>query len=81
MNLQQTIEHQLDTLPLDAQTELLEFISYLQFKYTHTKKETAVLKGLWADVHLDVSQEDIRLLRQQVGNNLLDRYPTNELSS
>lgn len=81
MNLQKTIEHQLDELPLDAQTELLEFISYLQFKYRRTQKEITKLKGLWSHINFDVSSEEIRLLRQQISNTLLEKYPPHELPS
>jgi len=61
------LEEVLHTLPPVAQKELLEFISYLQYKHRPDQAGSVVkLGGLWADVDFDVTDEDVRALRRQV---------------
>ena len=75
MTVAETLEKELATLPDNAQIELLHFIRYLQYKYTNEKKIVA-LKGLWENVPLDIEQDDIRNLRQQLSQQVLDKYPS-----
>lgn len=74
MTVAETLEKELATLPDSAQLELLNFIRYLQFKYANEKKFVA-LQGVWKNISLDVDQDDIRHLRQQLSQRVLDKYP------
>jgi hypothetical protein len=60
----------LSELPPSGFDELVQFLNYLKYKYKAGQKIVA-LKGLWADVPLDVTDQDIRHLRRQVSEQLL----------
>jgi hypothetical protein len=61
-------------LPPAAQRELQDFVDYLRHKYrADVKQQVAQLRGLWADVDFDVSDEDVRALRRKVTNQLMEK--------
>jgi len=61
-------------LPPAARKELIYFVDYLQYKYQPDPADDVVkLGGLWADINLDVSDDDVRALRQQVTLQLMDK--------
>jgi hypothetical protein len=67
------LEKVLHTLPPAAQEELLSFVNYLQYKHQHDQAGTIVkLGGLWTNVNLDVSDQDVRALRRQLTSQLAD---------
>ena len=73
-DVQEKIEQVASSLPPAAQRELLQFLSFLQDKYqTSQPQETIKLGGLWAGVDLDVSDDDVRALRQRVTDQLLTK--------
>jgi hypothetical protein len=60
--------------PPAARKELEDFITYLQFKYQSERgDQLARLGGLWSDIILDPSDEDVRALREKVTQQLLDK--------
>ena len=64
----------IDALPPAAQKELLDFIDYLQYKHhLDPSGQVVELGGLWADIDFDVTDEDVRTLRQQVTRQLVDK--------
>ena len=64
----------IDALPPTAQKELLEFIDYLQYKHhLDPSGQVEKLGGLWADTDFDVTDEDVRALRQRVTRQLVDK--------
>ena len=68
--LKKTIE----ALPPIAHHELLDFVRYLEYKHRGDQPDQVVqLGGLWADIHLDVTEEDVRALRRQVTDQLVGR--------
>lgn len=80
MNVQQSaaIKQQtyqtLNKLPPGGFDELVHFLDYLKYKYEHKigqERKAIQLKGLWADIPLDVTDQDVRRLRQQVSAQLL----------
>ena len=68
------LERAIDALPPTAQKELEEFIGYLQYKHRLGQSGQVVeLGGLWADIDFDVTDEDIRTLRQRVTRRLANK--------
>ena len=64
----------LNKLPPGGFDELVHFLDYLKHKYEHKigqEQKVIALKGLWADIPLDVTDQDVRRLRQQVSAQLL----------
>jgi len=56
----------------DTFTILDQFLDYLRYKYkTEQERKSVALWGLWADIPFDVTDQDIRRLRQQVSAQLL----------
>jgi hypothetical protein len=60
----------LSELPPGGFDELVQFLDYLKYKYK-TGQKVVALKGLWADIPLDVTDQNIRHLRRQVSDQLL----------
>lgn len=68
------LEETIDALPPVAQKELADFVGYLQYKHQLDPSGNVVkLGGLWADINFDVTDEDIRTLRQKVTRQLLEK--------
>ena len=70
MAVKQQVYQALDDLPMGGLEELVQFIEYLQHKYKNKRKRIISLKGLWADVPFDVTDDDVRALRRHVGAQL-----------
>ena len=74
MNRYPELEKTIDALPPTAQKELADFVDYLQYKHRLDESGQVVeLGGLWADIDLDVTDEDVRALRQKVTRQLGDK--------
>ncbi|MBD2319415.1 DUF2281 domain-containing protein [Phormidium tenue] len=58
----------LRTLPPDKQQELLDFAEFLQAK-AMVKRPRKSIKGLCADLNIDITEEDIRTARQEMWGN------------
>jgi hypothetical protein len=68
------LEQTIRKLPPAARKELIYFVDYLQYKYQPAPADEVVkLGGLWADINLDVSDDDVRALRQQVTLQLMNK--------
>jgi hypothetical protein len=68
------LEKTIEALPPMAQKELVDFVGYLQHKHRRELVgEVVKLGGLWADIDFDVTDEDVRALRQQVTRQLPDK--------
>ena len=74
MNKYPELEKTIDALPPTAQKELADFVDYLLYKHRLDESGQVVeLGGLWADIDFDVTDEDVRSLRQQVTRQLADK--------
>jgi len=61
------LEKAIDALPARARTELSEFVQYLRYKVGIEPPGPVVqLGGLWAGIPFDITDEDVRALRQRV---------------
>lgn len=65
MNLEQAILKKLRDLPPDKQQEVLDFAEFLHQKVT-PKRPLRSVKGLWADLKVDITEEDIAQARKEM---------------
>lgn len=62
----------IEDLPPAARRELADFLAYLHFKHRlDDARPVVALRGLWADVAFDVTDDDVRALRQRVSRRLV----------
>ena len=65
MDIQRTIMEKVKTLPDDKQQEVLDFIESIQQK-EGVKRPRRSLKGLWADLGVEISEQDITEVRRKM---------------
>lgn len=68
MSIEEAVIEKLRVLPTDKQIEVLDFAEFLHVKNT-PKRPHPLLKGLWADLHVDISEEDIAEARREMWGN------------
>jgi len=68
MNLEQAVLYKLRALPPERQQEVLDFAEFLQQK-TIVKRQLKSVKGMWADLKVDITEEDIAQARQEMWGN------------
>jgi hypothetical protein len=68
MNIEQTVLEKMRTLSPDKQQEVIDFIEFLQHK-SGAKQPRRSLKGLWADLEVDLTAEDITEIRKEMWKN------------
>lgn len=71
--VRQQVDQVLDELPPEGLEELARFLDFLRFKHGAGGRQVVALGGLWRGLDLDVSDEDVRVLRQQVTARALER--------
>lgn len=73
-NLEQTLLENLRQLPPEKQQEVLDFAEFLRQK-TAPKQPRRSLKGLWADLDIHISEEDIAEARREMWGNFPREFP------
>ncbi len=73
-NLEQAILENLRQLPPEKQQEVLDFAEFLRQKTT-LKQPPLSLKGLWADLEIDLGEEDIAEARREMWGNFPREFP------
>jgi hypothetical protein len=68
MNLEQAVLEKLRTLSPDKQQEVLDFAEFLHQKNPH-KRPLKSVKGLCADLKVDITEEDIAQARKEMWGN------------
>jgi Protein of unknown function (DUF2281) len=68
MNIEQAILEKLRELPPEKQQEVLDFADFLRQKVTPSRPLKSV-KGLWADLKVDITEEDISQARKEMWGN------------
>ena len=72
--VKQRIYQMLDSLPHQGLKDLSQFLDFLKYKYqTGTEANVVSLGGMWQEIAFDVSDEEVRALRQQVTDALLSK--------
>lgn len=67
-SIEQKVLHKLKTLPLDKKQEVLDFAEFLERKNS-AKNQRASLRGLWSDLQINLTEEDINEARREMWNN------------
>jgi hypothetical protein len=65
MSIEKSVLEKLLKLPVDKQKEVLDFVESLE-KEVGQRRSRRSLKGLWADLGLDISREDIAEVRREM---------------
>jgi hypothetical protein len=73
-NLEQAILENLRQLPPEKQQEVLDFAEFLRQK-TVPKQPRRSLKGLCADLNIDLTEEDIAEARREMWGNFPREFP------
>lgn len=69
MTIEQQIVERLRDLPPEKQKEVLEFVDCLKEKNVSPKKPRRSLLGLWADLNIHITEEDIAEARREMWGN------------
>jgi hypothetical protein len=65
MKLDELVLEKVKGLPPDKQQEVLDFAEFLKQKCT-VKRPRRSLEGLWADFHIDITDDDIAAARLEM---------------
>ncbi|MFS8119550.1 MAG: DUF2281 domain-containing protein, partial [Microcoleus sp.] len=68
MNLEQAVLDKLRELPPERQQEVLDFAEFLQQK-SIVKRPLKSVKGMWAHLDIDITEEDIAQARKEMWKN------------
>ena len=68
MTIEERVVEKLRDLPLEKQKEVLDFVDSLKEK-SATKKPRRSLLGLWADLNIHITEEDIAEARREMWGN------------
>lgn len=73
--LREQLSQAITQLPEEHLVEVKHYIEYLQYRETvqQSPPNVVALEGLWKDVPLDVTHDDVRTLRRQVTHPLTQR--------
>lgn len=67
-SIEQTVVEKLRALPPEKQQEVLDFVESLE-EQTASKPPRRSVKGLWADLGGDITEEDIADARREMWSN------------
>lgn len=68
MTSEEVLLEKFKVLPVNRQQELLDFAEFLESKEA-VKSPRRSLEGIWANLDVNVSEEDIREVRQEMWKN------------
>lgn len=72
--VKQKVYQAIDELPPEGLEELVHFLDFLKFKYqTREPRKVVALGGLWQHLDFDVTDAEVRALRQRVTAQLLQK--------
>jgi len=75
MTIEEQVVEKLRDLPPEKQKEVLDFVDFLKEKNGGAKKPRRRLRGLWADLNIHITEEDIAEARREMWGNLLREIP------
>lgn len=68
MTIEEKVLEKLRELPPEKQQEVLDFVELLNEK-NGTAKPRRSLRGLWKDLHINITEEDIAQARHEMWGN------------
>ncbi len=72
--VKQRVYQTINVLPSDSFEELTHFLDFLKFKYqVQQPRKVMALGGLWKHLDFDVTDAEVRALRQRVTTQLLQK--------
>ena len=70
VNIEQAVVEKMRVLPVEKQREVLDFAEFLQRKSVPQPPcRRRSLKGLWADLKIDLTEADIAKVRREMWKN------------
>ena len=69
MTIEEQVLEKLRDLPPEKQKEVLDFVDFLKEKNGGPKKPLRSLRGLWADLNINITEEDIAQARREMWGN------------
>jgi hypothetical protein len=69
MTIEEQVLQRLRDLPPEKQKEVLDFVELLKEKNGGPKKPLRSLRGLWADLNMHITEEDIAEARREMWGN------------
>ena len=69
MTIEQQVLEKLRDLPPEKQKGVLDFVDFLKEKSTSPKKPLRSLLGLWSDLKVHLTEEDIAEARREMWGN------------
>src|SRR5208282_2706396 len=71
MTIEQQVIEKLRDLPPEKQKEVLDFVDFLKEKNGGPKKPRRSLRGLWADLNINITEEEIA----EAGREMWGNFP------
>ncbi len=74
-SIKQRIHQTLEELSPDQLEDLARFLDFLKYRQESQSEVGRViaLGGMWSDIEFDVTDDDVRLLRQQITSQALNK--------
>jgi len=69
MTVEEQVLEKLRDLPPDKRQEVLDFVDFLKEENCGPKKPRRSLRGLWADLNVHITEEDIAEARREMWGN------------
>jgi len=63
----------LEVLPPEQQQDILAFAEFVKFRNT-VKRPRKSLKGMWANLNIDITEEAIKQVRREMSGNLDEKF-------
>lgn len=75
MSLAEQVYREIPTLSSQDLLELLQFIDYLKHRAGSPSKvsQSVALEGLWSATSLDITDDEVRILRQQISRQIEEK--------
>ncbi|GAA6620355.1 DUF2281 domain-containing protein [Scytonema sp. NUACC26] len=72
LNIEQNVLEKIRSLPVEKQQEVLNFVEFLAQK-NQVERPRRSLKGLWADLDVNITSEDIAQVRREMWRRCLGK--------
>jgi hypothetical protein len=72
-NIKDAVVDILERLPPDQQQDILTFAEFIKFKNS-IKRPKKSLKGMWSDMDIHITEEDIKEVRREMWGYLDEKF-------